>query len=87
MIRLIKEFHPDMVSDTYIHLAKVNLKNIVVKNEKIKIALKKQKSPKYNSWEVTLEIFFSRQSQNLENNLTFFFLIFFLIFLISHRIP
>ena len=29
MIRLIKEFHPDMVSDTYIHLAKVNLKEIL----------------------------------------------------------
>ena len=26
MIRLIKEFHPDMVSETYIHLAKVNIK-------------------------------------------------------------
>lgn len=26
MIRLIKEFHPDMVSDTYIHLAKVRNK-------------------------------------------------------------
>ncbi len=28
MIRLIKEYHPDMVSDTYIHLAKVKEKEL-----------------------------------------------------------
>ena len=36
MIRLIKEFHPDMVSETYIHLAKV-IHYFLKKNFKIKL--------------------------------------------------